>query len=40
MAEFEGRHNQRPLDTADQMRRMVRGAEDKRLRYGDLVSDC
>lgn len=37
VAEFEGRHNQRPLDTMDQMRRMVRGAEDKRLRYGDLI---
>ena len=38
VAEFKGRHNQRPLDTMDQMRRMVLGAEDKRLRYGDLVS--
>ena len=37
VTEFEGRHNQRPLDTMDQMRRMVRGAEDKRLRYGDLI---
>ena len=26
VAEFEGRHNQRPLDTVDQMRRMVRVA--------------
>ena len=38
VAEFEGRHNQRPLDTVDQMRRMVRGGGDKRLRYDDLVS--
>ena len=36
VVEFEGRHNQRPLDTADQMARMARGADDKRLRYQDL----
>ena len=33
--EFEGRHNRRPLDTADQM---VRMADGKRLRYEDLVA--
>ena len=32
--EFSGRHNGRPLDTADQM---VRGAEGKRIRYAALV---
>ena len=35
--EFEGRHNARPLDTADQMAAMVRGAEGQRLRYEDLI---
>ena len=38
VVEFEGRHNQRPLDTADQMARMARGADGKRLRYQDLVA--
>ena len=38
VAEFEGRHNQRPLDTLDQMALMVRNAEGKRLRYRDLVA--
>ena len=36
MREFEGRHNQRPLDTLDQMVVMMRNAEGKRLRYADL----
>lgn len=36
--EFRGRHNQRDLDTADQLRLMVRGAERKRLRYADLIN--
>ena len=36
--EFAGRHNQRPLDTIDQMAAMVRGMDGKRLRYKDLVS--
>lgn len=36
-AEFSGRHNDRPLDTEDQMERMVQGAVGKRLRYQDLV---
>ena len=35
--EFAGRHNQRPLDTAVQMEQMARGAENKRLRYSDLI---
>ena len=37
--EFEGRHNQRPLDTIEQMRVMVVRAEDKRLRYKDLIRE-
>ena len=32
VTEFEGRHKRRPLDTADQMARMVKGADGKRLR--------
>ena len=35
--EFEGRHNNRDLNTADQMSGMVLGAEGKRLRYADLI---
>ena len=35
--EFEGRHNSRPLDTADQMARMAQGADGKRLPYADLI---
>ena len=34
--EFEGRHNQRRLDTLDQMRHMVRGLVGKRLTTADL----
>ena len=37
VGEFEGRHNDRPMDTVLQMGRMVRGAEGKRLRYADLT---
>ena len=35
--EFEGRHNQRPLDTADQMGRMAERAVGKRLTYSELT---
>ena len=35
--EFAGRHNQRPMDTIDQMRVMVRGMDGKELRYRDLT---
>ena len=38
IAEFEGRHNARGLDTADQMAAMVRGAEGQQLRYVDLTT--
>ena len=37
VAEFEGRHNQRPLDTIDQMTAIARGMDGKRLRYEDLI---
>ena len=36
--EFEGRHNQRPLNTIEQMEAMARGSVGKRLMYRDLVS--
>ena len=38
VSEFEGRHNQREMDTEDQLAAMVAGGEGKRLRYADLVS--
>ncbi len=37
VAEFEGRHNTRPLDTVDMMASMARGAEGKRLSYAALI---
>ena len=39
VCEFEGRHNNRDRNTADQMSAMVRGAEGKRLRYVDLIAN-
>ncbi|MXX93727.1 MAG: IS1595 family transposase [Chloroflexi bacterium] len=36
--EFAGRHNDRPLDTIDQLRSMARGMRGKRLRYADLIA--
>jgi len=38
VSEFAGRHNQRPLDTIDQMRAIWRGLTGKRLRYDDLTA--
>ena len=38
VAEFEGRHNSRPLDTDEQMARMAKRADGKRLRYVDLIA--
>lgn len=38
VTEFVGRHNQRPLDTIDQMGVMVRGMEGKRLTYQTLIA--
>jgi len=37
VAEFEGRHNDRPRNTIDQMASMVRDLDGKRLRYADLI---
>ena len=39
VAEFEGRHNDRPLDTLSQMTALVQGMFGKRLRYEDLVAE-
>ncbi len=36
--EFAGRHNDRPLDTIDQMAHMAKGLDGKRLRYQDLIA--
>jgi len=36
-SEFEGRHNSRPMDTADQMAAMVQGADGKRMTYDGLI---
>ena len=36
--EFAGRHNDRPTDTRDQMRHIVKGMEGKRLKYDDLIA--
>ena len=36
--EFSGRHNDRPADTIDQMRRIMKGMGGKRLRYQDLIA--
>ena len=38
ISEFEGRHNQRPQDTLNQMVLMATGLEGKRLRYADLIA--
>ena len=37
--EFEGRHNARPLDTADQMTAMVQRGVGRRLPYANLISE-
>ena len=37
VAEFEGRHNDRPADTIEQVRRIIQGMNGKRFRYQDLV---
>ena len=38
--EFEGRHNARPLDTADQMATMAARAVGKHLPYETLIGPC
>ena len=35
--EFEGRHNNRPMDTADQMTAMARGAAGRRITFEELT---
>ena len=37
VAEFEGRHNARPLDTEQQLARMAQGSDGKRLTYAALI---
>ena len=38
VTEFAGRHNDRPLDTEEQMAKRVQGSIGKRLEYQDLIS--
>ena len=38
VAEFSGRHNDRPADTEDQITHLVKGMDGKRLRYSDLIA--
>ena len=38
ISEFSGRHNDRPMDTIDQMTNMVRGLNNRQLRYADLIA--
>ena len=37
VTEFEGRHNDRPMNTIDQMTAVVHGMLGRRLRYIDLI---
>ena len=37
--EFSGRHNDRPLDTVDQMAKIVQGMGGKRLMYRELIAE-
>ena len=37
VTEFTGRHNARSMDTEDQMKKLVRGMQGRRLKYPDLV---
>ena len=39
VAEFEGRHNDRPSDTMAQMKRLAQGLDRKRLTHGALIAD-
>ena len=38
VAEFDGRHNMRPLSALDRVVKLIRGSEGKRLRYADLIT--
>ena len=40
VAEFAGRHNQRGLDTIDQMQAIARGLVGKRLRLRELTASA
>ena len=37
VAEFAGRQNDRPLNTIDQMVKIVQGADGRRLKYSTLI---
>ena len=37
--EFAGRHNDRPLDTKEQMTLLAKGMVGRRLTYRDLIAD-
>ena len=39
VGEFSGRYNDRPADTLDQMKNILRGLEHRRLRYVDLIAN-
>ena len=39
VSEFSGRHNDRSRDTIDQMARIARGMEGKRLMYRELTAN-
>ena len=39
VTEFEGRHNDRPMDTVDQMAAIASGMEGKSLKYADLIAE-
>ena len=39
VTDFEGRHNDRRLNTIDQMASLVRGMKGRRRRYIDLIGD-
>ncbi len=38
VCEFEGRHNDRPANTINQMTQLVQGMLNKRLRYSELIA--
>ncbi len=40
VAEFAGRHNRRPLDTATMMARTATGMVGRQLTYADLVASA
>ena len=39
MTEFAGRHNERRIDTMDQMRKLIEGMRGRRLTYERLIVD-